>query len=165
MAMGVTLDPSYAFPLPILGINYLNFAFHGPDNQLAVLFAGVLAAGNVQRPKMGSTPFDGRIDFVWSYDSFVHMDRNVIGGYLKEIKRVLKIGGTSILHHAGIENLDSHVQSEHPGWRSQMNADAMRQLAEEAGLEVMSQFVYWDEEARIGVPRFGDKITWLARKV
>ncbi len=63
MAMGVTLDPSYAFPLPILGINYLNFEFHGPDTQLAVLFAGVLAAGNVQRPKMGSTPFDGSIDF------------------------------------------------------------------------------------------------------
>lgn len=63
MAMGVTLDPSYAFPLPILGINYLNFEFHGPDTQLAILFAGVLAAGNVQRPKMGSTPFDGSIDF------------------------------------------------------------------------------------------------------
>ena len=63
MAMGVTLDPSYAFPLPIFGINYLNFAFHGPDTQLAVLFAGVLAAGNLQRPKLGSTPFDASVDF------------------------------------------------------------------------------------------------------
>ena len=54
MAMGVTLDPSYAFPLPIFGINYLDFEFHGPDSQLAILFAGVLAAGNVQRPKLGS---------------------------------------------------------------------------------------------------------------
>ena len=27
MAMGVTLDPSYAFPLPIFGINYLDFEF------------------------------------------------------------------------------------------------------------------------------------------
>ena len=63
MAMGVTLDPSYAFPLPIFGINYLDFAFKGPDSQLAILFAGVLAAGNVQRPKLGSTPFDGSVDF------------------------------------------------------------------------------------------------------
>ena len=54
MAMGVTLDPSYAFPLPIFGINYLNFEFRGPDSQLAILFAGVLAAGNIQRPKLGS---------------------------------------------------------------------------------------------------------------
>ena len=30
MAMGVTIDPSYAFPLPIFGINYLDFAFRGP---------------------------------------------------------------------------------------------------------------------------------------
>jgi hypothetical protein len=63
MAMGVTLDPSYSFPLPIFGINYLNFEFHGPDSQLAILFAGVLAAGNIQRPKIGSTPFDASVDF------------------------------------------------------------------------------------------------------
>ena len=64
MAMGVTLDPSYAFPLPILGINYLNFEFRGdPDTQLAVLFAGVLAAGNIQRPKIGGTPLDASVDF------------------------------------------------------------------------------------------------------
>jgi hypothetical protein len=25
MAIGTTIDPSYAYPLPILGINYLNF--------------------------------------------------------------------------------------------------------------------------------------------
>ena len=35
MAMGVTIDPSYAFPLPIFGINYLDFDFGGPDSQLA----------------------------------------------------------------------------------------------------------------------------------
>ena len=63
MAMGVYIDPSYAFPLPILGINYLNFAFGGPDSQLALLFGGVLAAGNIQRPKLGKTPFDASIDF------------------------------------------------------------------------------------------------------
>ena len=39
MAMGVTIDPSYAFPLPIFGINYLDFEFGSPDTQLALLFA------------------------------------------------------------------------------------------------------------------------------
>ena len=63
MAMGVYVDPSYAFPLPILGINYLDFEFGSPDSQLALLFAGVLAAGNIQRPKLGSTPLDASIDF------------------------------------------------------------------------------------------------------
>jgi hypothetical protein len=63
MAMGVTFDPSYAYPLPIFGINYLNFEFGGADTQLAILFAGVLAAGNVQKPKLGRTPFDASVDF------------------------------------------------------------------------------------------------------
>ena len=63
MAMGVTIDPSYAFPLPIFGINYLDFEFGNPDTQLALLFGGVLAAGNIQRPKLGSTPLDASVDF------------------------------------------------------------------------------------------------------
>jgi hypothetical protein len=63
MAMGVTIDPSFGFPLPIFGINYLNFALGGrQDSQLAMLFAGVLAAINIQRPKIGHTPFDASID-------------------------------------------------------------------------------------------------------
>src|SRR5205823_3779612 len=63
MAMGVYLDPSYAFPLPILGIDYLDFEFGSKDTQLALLFGGVLAAGNIQRPKLGRTPLDASIDF------------------------------------------------------------------------------------------------------
>lgn len=63
MAMGVTLDPSYAFPLPIFGINYLNFNFGSPNQQLAILFAGVLAAGNIQRAKIGNTRLDASLDF------------------------------------------------------------------------------------------------------
>jgi len=63
MAMGVTVDPSFGFPLPIFGINYLNFALRGdPDSQLAMLFAGVLAAINIQRPKIAHTPFDASLD-------------------------------------------------------------------------------------------------------
>jgi hypothetical protein len=64
MAAGVLLDPSFAFPLPIFGINYLDFEFRGrADTQLAVLFGGVLAAGNLQRSKIGRTPLDLSLDF------------------------------------------------------------------------------------------------------
>jgi hypothetical protein len=63
MAMGVYIDPSYAFPLPIFGIDYLNFEFGSKNTQLALLFGGVLAAGNIQRPKLGSTRLDASVDF------------------------------------------------------------------------------------------------------
>jgi hypothetical protein len=63
MAIGTVVDPSYAFPLPIFGINYIDFSFGNPDTQLALLFGGVLAAGNIQRPQLGSTRFDASLDF------------------------------------------------------------------------------------------------------
>jgi hypothetical protein len=63
MAMGTTVDPSFDFPLPIFGINYLDFEFGSPDTQLALLFGGVLAAGNIQRPRLGGTPLDASVDF------------------------------------------------------------------------------------------------------
>jgi hypothetical protein len=62
MAMGVTLDPSFGFPLPILGLNYLDFAFKSRDTQLAVLFGGVLVLGNVQKGKLFGSRFDGSVD-------------------------------------------------------------------------------------------------------
>ena len=64
MAIGVLVDPSFAFPLPIFGINYLNFEVAGrSDTQFALLFGGVLAAGNLQRPKIAGTPLDASVDF------------------------------------------------------------------------------------------------------
>jgi hypothetical protein len=63
LAMGVIVDPSYAFPLPLFGIDYLDFNFGSPNSQLALLFGGVLVAGNIQRSKIRSTPLDASVDF------------------------------------------------------------------------------------------------------
>jgi ubiquinone/menaquinone biosynthesis C-methylase UbiE len=101
------------------------------------------------------------IDFVWSFDAFVHMDRDVTGAYLKEIARVLKPGGTAIVHHANVADLATHTQAKAEGWRAPMTAELFAELARDAGLKVVEQFVYWDEENRIGVPRLGDRITRL----
>jgi ubiquinone/menaquinone biosynthesis C-methylase UbiE len=106
---------------------------------------------------------DGTVDFVWSYDAFVHMAPEVIRAYLGEIQRVLKPGGSAILHHAHVENIETHEQDKNEGWRSAMDAPRMRRMAEEAGLKVTEQFVYWDEERKLGVPRYGDRITRLKK--
>ena len=107
---------------------------------------------------------DGGIDFVWSYDSFVHMDRHVIRAYLGEIRRVLKSGGSAIVHHSNVEDPATHQQDAALGWRSAMNADLFRELAQDAGLTVVSQFTYWDDENKVGSPRFGDRFTQMKRE-
>ena len=62
LALGVTFDPSFDYPLPIVGINYLDFEFLGKDSQLAVLFGGVLALANLQRPKAIGDKVDLSVD-------------------------------------------------------------------------------------------------------
>jgi hypothetical protein len=61
--VGVNYDPSYDYPLPLLGVNYLNFNFLGnKDTQAAVVFGGVLALVNVQRAKLLGERVDGSLD-------------------------------------------------------------------------------------------------------
>ncbi len=60
--VGVNYDPSYDYPLPLIGVNYLDFNFLGNDNQLAVVFGGVLALVNVQRAKLIGERVDGSLD-------------------------------------------------------------------------------------------------------
>jgi len=83
--------------------------------------------------------------------------------YISEIARVLKPGGRAVLHHAGIADVGAHRQKDHEGWRSAVNEHVVRDFASEAGLNVETQLTYWDEAGKIGVPRFGDKISVLRR--
>ena len=62
LAVGVTVDPSYDYPLPIVGINYLNFNFLDKNTQLSLLFGGILALANVQRPKLLGAKVDASLD-------------------------------------------------------------------------------------------------------
>jgi len=62
LLLGVTYDPAYDFPLPLGGLNYLDFDFLGKSNQLAVTFGGVLALVNLQRPNLVGKAVDGSLD-------------------------------------------------------------------------------------------------------
>lgn len=137
---------------------------------------------------------DGSVDFVWSYDSFVHMDADTIGSYLAEIDRVLKPGGRAIIHHAGrkhgymwlsfltdrgprgkrwykklsMERPDAKgakkFKDDTDGWRSDVSKRIVAQRARNAGLTVEDQLRFWGPNKEFGVPRFGDWITVLAKR-
>src|SRR4029077_9032704 len=58
MAIGTTIDPSFAYPLPMLGLDYLDCQFGPPTPKLALLFGGVMPVANIQRSKIGHTHLD-----------------------------------------------------------------------------------------------------------
>lgn len=137
---------------------------------------------------------DGHVDFVWSYDSFVHIDGETIGRYLAEIERVLKPGGKAIIHHAGRRHgtlwlsflrdgggprrkqLYKRLSMERPqpkkgkgkedtdGWRSDVSKRLVAKLAKDNGLTVDDQVRWWGPNDKFGVPRFGDWITIFSKR-
>lgn len=55
---GVFADDSLDYPLPLAGVNYLDFNFRGTGNQLNVFFAGVLAIASYADPKFLGSKVD-----------------------------------------------------------------------------------------------------------
>jgi ubiquinone/menaquinone biosynthesis C-methylase UbiE len=128
------------------------------------------------------------VDFVWSFDSFVHMDWATIDAYLREVATVLRPDGRAILHHAGRRHgtlwlrflrqwstigpriykrvsMKQAVEEdgEGDGWRSDVSKRMIRASAANAGLRVENQVRFWGDRHEFGVPRFGDCITILRK--
>ena len=51
---------------------------------------------------------ESSVDFVFSFDSFVHPDREVIEAYLRQLKTKLRVGGKGFFHHS---NFGEYVNS------------------------------------------------------
>ena len=72
---------------------------------------------------------DNSQDLVFSYDSFVHIHKNVIDDYLKEIHRVLKPGGKAFIHHSWLY-LGNDYSFKNIAGRADMNPDLFKSLVE-----------------------------------
>ena len=81
---------------------------------------------------------DNSQDLVFSYDSFVHIHKNVIDDYLKEIHRVLKPGGKSYIHHSWLY-LGNDYSFKNIAGRADMNPDLFKSLVEKNNMTVVEQ--------------------------
>jgi ubiquinone/menaquinone biosynthesis C-methylase UbiE len=81
---------------------------------------------------------DNSVDFVWSFDVFVHIEPPDIEQYLLEFRRVLKAGGVAVIHH-GISGKTDF------GWRSSLTQQTFSDLLEKHTFELLQQFDTWGE--------------------
>lgn len=95
---------------------------------------------------------DQSIDFIWSYDVFVHIAPEDTDHYLKEFSRVLKNGGRGIIHHPKEGGL-------HGGWRSSMTDELFVRLLSRNNLSLVTQFDSWGEDERFNVRYYHDTFT------
>ena len=75
----------------------------------------------------------GSVDFVFTFDVFVHLEPEVIERYLHEIERVLRPGGVAVLHYGDIRK---DIARHNPGF-SRMTRQKMEELIAATGLRVI----------------------------
>lgn len=88
---------------------------------------------------------DNSVDFIFSWDSLVHCDFEVIKSYLAEIKRVLRVGGFAFVHHSNWG--DRPGDNSNTGWRAKgVKAWDVNVQAVLAGLSVeVQEIVSWGQ--------------------
>lgn len=99
---------------------------------------------------------DGEVDFIWSFDVFVHIELGDTGVYFKEFGRVLKRGGKAVIH--------TPDDSRHGGYRSQVTASDVRATAGASGLRTLFQTDNWGRNGQFHVKKHRDIISMLAKQ-
>jgi ubiquinone/menaquinone biosynthesis C-methylase UbiE len=99
---------------------------------------------------------DNSIDFVFSFDSLVHAEYDVIEAYVTQLARKLKPNGVGWLHHSNLETYSFFQRTKlfnrfsAPAFRAilgfrshkrswKMKAKKFEQIAEKAGMQTISQ--------------------------
>ena len=90
---------------------------------------------------------DNSIDFIFSWDSMVHVTPQVIQAYLKEAARILKPGGIGFIHHSNKGEFKDGAQH---GRDNTMTADFFRKFCDDLGLNCFCQeLINWASENTI----------------
>lgn len=95
---------------------------------------------------------DASVDYIWSFDVFVHIAPEDINSYFQEMKRVLRPGGIAIIHHADEGGIAG-------GWRSSLYRKDINNFLEQNGLHLVDQFDSWGEGGQYHVRYYNDLIT------
>lgn len=127
---------------------------------------------------------DDSADFVWSFDSFVHIDPGDVDAYIAELARVLRPGGYAVIHHADKTDLGiavaprladrgkpgkvaTRIVAQHMltsgGNRSDLNGRMVAEQAARVGLRIVQQTDRWGPGGRSTVSKYHDVITVFHR--
>lgn len=109
---------------------------------------------------------DNSIDFIFSYDSFVHMEREVIDSYFREFHRILKKHGKAIIHHPDRRNILFYKTNKRmaEGARADISKDNIKKLAKKNNLKVNFQIDSWGKNKEYNCKAHGDCISEIIKK-
>jgi ubiquinone/menaquinone biosynthesis C-methylase UbiE len=80
---------------------------------------------------------DDSVSLVYSFDSMVHFDSDVMRAYLGEIRRILKAGGSGFIHHSNYVGDPAGDFTKAPHWRNFMSKELFAHYCSKHGLAVL----------------------------
>ncbi len=95
---------------------------------------------------------DNSVDLVFSWDSLVHVEQDVMRAYISQLGRKLRPGGAGFIHHSNIgafrDRKTGTLTVPNSHWRgATMSARLFREYCEEAGLSCHAQeIINWGNE-------------------
>lgn len=85
---------------------------------------------------------DGSIDFVFSWDSFVHMQKFVIENYLEGISKKLRYGGVGAIHHSFLMGGNDEFSFQNKQGRSNFTPNLFKEMCCQYSLEIIEQDIF-----------------------
>jgi SAM-dependent methyltransferase len=83
---------------------------------------------------------DGAFSLVYSFDSMVHFEKEVVRSYLRDTARVLRPGGRGFFHHSNYTGGTDWRTNPHA--RNFMSRELFESHARDAGLQIVRQMVF-----------------------
>lgn len=99
------------------------------------------------------------VQFIWSFDSFVHIEPDITELYMAEFARVLSSGGRCSIHHPGTPCAAQRAK----GGRSQLTAVRFARIASAHGFRMVSQIDSWGPGGRSNTKLFADCISTIEK--
>jgi hypothetical protein len=105
---------------------------------------------------------DRSVEFIFSFDSLVHVEEEVIDAYIAELTRVLGDDGVAFLHHSNMASYSPEdVGPRIPHWRAgSVSAESVAESARRVGLNCFKQeLVAWGADHQF----LSDSFSWITR--
>lgn len=100
---------------------------------------------------------DQSVDFVWSFDTFVHIEEPEVRAYAAELRRVMKRQSMGVIHHPGSPTPEQRQN----GMRSLVDGRRFARILAENSLHVIRQTGEWGGGCTLASS--GDILTVFAR--